>query len=109
MSIQTKETMVLWVKDHVAGSPSLAELALYVGYSPFYCSAKFREHTGMTYKKFLADCRLQAAASDLIKTDDRITDIAFRYGYSTSESLSRAFAAAYHCAPREFRNAHRHT
>jgi len=107
MSVQTKETMVSWVRDHVDQSPTLSGLAMYVGYSPFYCSAKFREHTGMTYKQFLSACRLQAAAGDLSDTDDRVTDIAFRYGYRAAESLTRAFTAAYGCTPREYRISHR--
>nr|WP_245561108.1 AraC family transcriptional regulator [Desulfoscipio gibsoniae] len=78
-------------------------MSSYVGYSPFYCSAKFREHMGMTYKQFLAQCRLKAAVRDLCGTDDSITDIAYRCGYSSSESLARAFAAAFQCSPRQYR------
>ena len=103
MSIQTKEAMVRWVQSRVADHPTLGELSAYVGYSPFYCSAKFREHTGMTYKRFLSLCRLRAAADDLAGTADSITDIAFRYGYSSSEAFARTFGAAYRCSPRAYR------
>lgn len=104
MSIQTKEKMVQWVENNVADYPTLSDMAFHVGYSPYYCSTKFREHTGMTYKKFLSVCRLQSAANDLENTNDRITDIAFRYGYSSPESLTRAFVRAYRCSPRQYRN-----
>jgi AraC-like DNA-binding protein len=107
MSIQTKEAMVLWVENNVAAYPTLYDMATHVGYSRFYCSAKFLEHTGMTYKKFLSKCRLRAAANDLVNTNDKITDIAFRYGYSSSESLTRAFVIAHKCPPREYRHQHR--
>ena len=106
MSIQTKEKMVKWVESNVAEYPTLSDMAFHVGYSTYYCSSKFREHTGMTYKKYLSICRVQAAANDLRNTKDRITDIAFRYGYSSSESLTRAFTAAYQCSPRQYRNQH---
>lgn len=61
MSAQTIERMAKWVENNVAGNPTLNNMSSYVGYSPFYCSAKFREHMGMTYKQFLSQCRLRAA------------------------------------------------
>lgn len=103
MSVQTIENMAKWVENNVTENPTLKDMSSYVGYSPFYCSAKFREHMGMTYKQFLAQCRLKAAAYDLCNTDDKITDIAFRYGYSSSESLTRAFVITYKCSPRQYR------
>lgn len=103
MSVQTIERMVEWIENNVAGNPTLDDMSSYVGYSPFYCSTKFREHMGMTYKQFLSQCRLRAAANDLLNTDDKITDIAFRYGYSSSESLTRAFVSMFKCSPRQFR------
>ncbi len=103
MSVQTIEAMAKWVEDNIAKNPTLTEMSAYVGYSPYYCSAKFHEYIGMTYKQFLARCRLKAAAGDLANTNDKITEIAFRYGYSSSESLTRAFVAAFKCSPSQFR------
>jgi len=103
MSIQTIETMAKWVENNITENPSLQDMSSYVGYSPYYCSRKFREHMGMTYKQFLAQCKLKAAAYDLCITNDRITDIAFRYGYSSSESFARAFSQAFQCSPRQYR------
>ncbi len=105
MSVQTIEIMVKWVEKNITENPTLKDMSSHVGYSPFYCSAKFREHTGMTYKQFLAQCRLKAAVYDLCNTEDKITDIAFRYGYSSSESLTRAFAATFKCSPSQYRKA----
>lgn len=103
MSVQTIETMVNWVENNIKDNPSLKEMSSHVGYSPFYCSSKFREHMGLTYKQFLAQCRLKAATNDLCNTDDKIIDIALRYGYSSSESLTRAFVTMFQCSPREYR------
>lgn len=80
-------------------------MAAHVGYSPFYCSVKFREYVGMTYKRYLARLRLKSAADDLRYTMDTVTEIALRYGYGSTESLSRALAAAVGCSPREYRRA----
>lgn len=103
MSVQTIESMAKWVENNITENPSLQDMSSYVGYSPYYCSAKFHEHMGMTYKQFLAQCRLKAAAYDLCMTNDKITDIAFRYGYSSSEAFARAFSQAFQCPPRQYR------
>lgn len=103
MSVQTIETMAKWVENNITENPSLQDMSSYVGYSTCYCSAKFREHMGVTYKQFLAQCKLKAAAYDLCITNDKITDIAFRYGYSSSESFTRAFSGAFQCSPRQYR------
>lgn len=105
MSVQTIEAMAKWVENNITENPSLQDMSSYVGYSPYYCSTKFREHMGMTYKQFLAQCKLKAAAYDLCITNDRITDIAFRYGYSSSEAFTRAFSQAFQCSPRQYRKA----
>lgn len=103
MSVQTIESMAAWVKNNISNEPSLEDMASYVGYSPFYCSSKFHEHYGLTYKQFLAKCRLEAAVHDLLYTEDTVTMIAFRYGYSFSESLTRACVMAYQRTPRDLR------
>lgn len=105
MSVQTIETMAKWVENNITKNPSLKDMSSHVGYSQFYCSAKFREYMGMTYKQFLAKCKLRAAVNDIRDTDDKITDIAFRYGYSSSESLTRAFVTVFKCSPRQYRKA----
>lgn len=105
VSVQTIEVMAQWVQEHIEENPTLKQMSLHVGYSPFYCSAQFRQHMGVTYKQYLARCRLTAAAQDLRSTQHKIIDIAMRYGYASPESLARAFAAHYRCSPRQYRQA----
>jgi AraC-like DNA-binding protein len=106
MSVQTMESMVKWLDNNVMENPTLEGMSSYVGYSPYYCSTKFREYTGITYKLYLAKCRLNAAANLLIMTDYKIIEIAFKCGYSSSESLSRAFLKVHQCTPTRYRKAY---
>lgn len=103
MSIKTVISMVDWVEDNIASNPTLAEMSEYVGYSEFYCSAKFHEFTGMTYKKYLLKRKLALSAIDLSGTDHRILDIAMKYGFSSHEAFFRAFRKEYGCTPCEYR------
>lgn len=51
MSAKTVEKMIDWVEYNICNNPKLEDMANYVGYSEYYCSSKFREFTGITFKK----------------------------------------------------------
>ncbi len=44
MSVETIENMVDWIEDNITDNPTLDDMSRYVGYSSFYCSAKFHEN-----------------------------------------------------------------
>ncbi|MCM1335097.1 MAG: AraC family transcriptional regulator [Bacteroides sp.] len=77
------QKMIDRIEETLCDDPSLIRLAKYVGYSPYYCSTRFHEITGMTLKSYMAGRRLARAALALRDTDDRIIDIAIRCGYSS--------------------------
>jgi len=104
LSINTIENMVNWIEDNITSNPTLAEMSDYVGYSPFYCSTKFRENIGITFKKYISKRRLSLAALDVKNTQERFLDIAVKYGFSSQEAFTRAFSSAYGCTPCKFRN-----
>lgn len=103
MSVQTLESMRIWIIENAPKNPTLSKLSDYLGYSPYYCSVKFREYTGMTLKKYIAKKKLEYACEELKNTDDRIMDIAVRSGYSSHEAFTRAFLTMYCCTPAQYR------
>lgn len=103
MSIATVNQMVDWVEDHIERDPTLARLSSSIGYSEYYCSAKFHEHVGVSFKEYLLRRRLSLAATALLDDDSRILDVALRYGFSSHEAFTRAFRREYGCTPRRFR------
>ncbi len=48
--------------------------------------------------------RLSLAAEEIMRESERIIDIAFKYGYDTPESFSRAFSKFHGATPTEVRN-----
>lgn len=103
MSAKTVEKMIEWLEDNIGNSPTLPQMASFVGYSEYYCSAKFHEYTGVTFKEYLTKRRLVNAAQSLKSTDSRIIDIALDCGFSSSEAFARAFGKEYGCSPRVYR------
>ncbi len=103
MSKQTIETMVDWIEENITEDATLEKMSSYVGYSSYYCSAKFHEITGISFKLYLNKRKLSLAALDLLESSDRIIDIAFRYGFSSHEAFTRSFFREFELSPSKFR------
>lgn len=103
MSAKTIEKMVSWVESNIMENPTLTDLSNYVGYSTFYCSAKFRENIGITFKKYISKRKLSLAAMEVRDTQYRLLEIALKYGYSSHEAFTRAFVEAFGCTPYQYR------
>ncbi|MDF2804713.1 MAG: transcriptional regulator, AraC family [Anaerocolumna sp.] len=103
MSVNAIETMVEWIENNIMNHPTLSEMSDVVGYSPYYCSVKFHEIVGITFKQYIARRRMNLASEDVIKTDVKFLDIALKYGFSSQEAFTRAFTSEYGCTPYQFR------
>lgn len=103
MSEKTVHSMIDWVEDNIEESPTLEAMARHVGYSSYYCSAKFHEAVGVSFKEYLQHCKMNLAVRELSTTKKRILDIAIQYGFSSHESFTRAFTKIYGYSPQQFR------
>lgn len=101
--IYAVQKLIDWIDDHVVENPSLSEISKQVGYSPWYCSEQFHRVAGMTVREYMAKRRLCLAALALRDTDISVIDIAYKYGFSSQQALTRAFRNAYGCAPAAYR------
>lgn len=103
MSMKTFESMINWIEDNIMDNPKLSEMSEYVGYSSFYCSSKFKENFGITFKKYVARRRVSLAAVEIINTGIGLLEIALKYGYSSYEAFTRAFIDNFGCTPNQYR------
>lgn len=69
---------------------SLAEVSTYMGYSPNYFSVKFREVTGIGFRQYIDQLKMQEARR-LLGEGRSATEIATILGYSCVQNFSRSF------------------
>lgn len=69
--------------------------------SQFHFQRVFGILCGFTVGDYIRMRRLSMAASDLIRNNDKVIDVALRYGYDTPESFTRAFVRFHGITPTE--------
>ena len=79
------------------------DVARAVGFSPNYLSRKFRAVTGIGLHEYIVFVRLQHAAQELVSTNDSITTIALRCGFSDSNYFKDSFKKKFGVTPRNYR------
>lgn len=79
------------------------EVAEHVHISPMYLQRGFQIMTGFSIGEYIRNRRLYLAAMELMNTDDRVIDIALKYGYETPESFTKAFTRFHNASPSEIR------
>ena len=106
-SIHTTDRQVLqaarFINEHFRQQITAGDIAAAAGFSPNYLSRKFREAAGIGVHDYLVFIRLRNAAFELLTTDDSVTDIALRSGFSDSNYFKDVFKKKYGITPREYR------
>lgn len=94
------QSMIEWIEEHLTGTFSLDALSKYIGYSPYYCSFKFHQATGISMRRYVLLRKLYLSTKNLAK-GWKVIDIAIEYGYSSQEAYSRAFKSVFGVSPGE--------
>lgn len=82
---------------------TLSALAHKLGYSEFYTSRMFCRVSGMTLKDYIRHRKLAFALKEVRDTDNKLLDIAVKYGFSSHEAFTRAFRDSFGVAPSAYR------
>ena len=97
-------TAIDYIERHLTDNISAQGVADRVNISPFYLQKVFSLLTGYGIGEYIRNRRLYRAAVDLRDTEDRVIDIAFRYGYETPESFTKAFSRFHGSTPSRVRD-----
>ncbi|MBO4359441.1 MAG: AraC family transcriptional regulator [Eubacteriaceae bacterium] len=93
-----------YMEDHLTDDISAQDVADQVYLSPFFLQKGFSVMTGMGIGEYIRNRRLYLAACELKDTDDKVIDIALRYGYETPESFTKAFTRFHKATPSQVRS-----
>lgn len=93
-----------YVEAHITEKIDYEEVAKEAYSSPFHFQRVFGVLCGYTLGDYIRMRRLTLAAEELTATNEKIIDVALKYGYDTPESFTRAFSKFHGFTPTEVRN-----
>ena len=79
-----------YIEDHLTESLSLEEIARYAGVSDYHFRQIFFYLAGMSLSDYIKYRRLSEANKELL-AQEKVTDVAFKYGYESLDGFTRAF------------------
>lgn len=88
-----------YTEAHLTDEIDYEAVAREAASSAFHFQRMFSMLVGYTLGDYIRQRRLSLAADELHRTDDKIIDIALKYGYDTPESFSRAFTRFHGVTP----------
>ena len=97
---------VNYMEAHLMENITAEDIAAHINLSPFYFQKGFKIITGMTIGAYLRSRRLYLAALDLLSGNEKVIDLAFRYGYETPESFTKALARFHGVTPSQVDSRH---
>ena len=88
---------------HILEDYDIHSIAREVGISDMYLQKGFKFMTGFTMSEYLRNRRLYLGALDVISGKEKVIDIAYKYGYDTPESFTKAFTRFHGVAPMQLK------
>jgi len=92
-----------YIEDNLDGEIDDAEIASLFASSQGIFQRVFTNITDMTLSEYIRKRRLTQAARDIRQTDEKIIDIAIKYGYDSASAFSCAFKNFHGIAPSAMR------
>lgn len=97
------QKVIDYIEEHIDEELSIDRLSEMAMLSKFYFQRLFLKLVGVNVMKYVR-LRRVARASEDIKVGEKITDIAFKYGFNNLETFIRAFKSVYDLTPTEYQN-----
>lgn len=88
-----------YIEDNITEEIDYSEVAKIAYSSNFHFQRVFSILCGFTVGEYIKSRRLTLAGEELIGSDDKIINIAFKYGYDTPESFTKAFTRFHGVTP----------
>lgn len=82
--------IIEYIEDHLTDDISLEHVAGYAGVSDYHFRKVFFYLAGLTLNEYIKYRKLSEANKDLLNRE-RVTDVAFKYGYQSVDGFTRAF------------------
>lgn len=92
-----------YMEEHLLEDIGAEETAKAVHISSFYFQKGFKIMTGLTISEYIRNRRLYLAGLEVISRKAKVIDLAYKYGYDTPESFTKAFTRFHGLSPMQLK------
>ena len=97
------EQIKKYIQENYMEDLTVNELSSIACVSPGYFSHMFKNETGQSFKSYLTDTRMKAAATLLLSSDLRLYEISEKVGYNNVRNFTDAFSKKYGVSPSKYK------
>lgn len=97
--IEAISEAINYIEENITEELTIENIARQVAISPFYFQKGFAILCGFTVGEYIRQRRLTLAGTELVSTEDKIIDIALKYGYDSPDSFTKAFTRFHGVTP----------
>lgn len=101
MSIQLIQQAIRYMEEHIYEDINYTDVATSIHMSNYNFHRTFSFIAGMTANEYIRNRRLTLAAQELQSTGLSVIDAAYKYGYESPESFSKAFTRFHGSTPKQ--------
>lgn len=101
--VESLQKAIEYMEAHLLDDITIKDIAEQAHLSPYHFQRTFVILTDMTVGEYLRRRRLTKAAHELCNSCTKIIDLAYKYGYQTPESFTKAFHKQHGLTPSEAR------
>lgn len=102
-SVQKIYDICTYIHNNFQEEISLDKLSKIFYLNPYYLSHQFKKVTAFTISNYIQKTRIKNAQYMLISSDEKISAIAEKCGFTSFSQFNRCFHAQASCSPRDFR------
>jgi len=88
-----------YIEENITQELTIESIAKKALISPFYFQKGFAMLCGFTVSEYIRCRRLALAGSELIASDEKLIDIAIKYGYDSPDSFTKSFTRFHGATP----------
>lgn len=101
--IEAIEHALEFIEGNITEDLTVGRIAAEVNTSAFYFQKGFSMLCGYTVGEYIRMRRLSLAGRELLTSEEKVIDLAMKYGYDSPDSFSRAFVRFHGCTPTDVR------
>ena len=103
--IEGFQASVNYIEQNLSEELNIGDIAEKAALSPFYYQRIFGALCGMTVGEYIRARRMTLAAQEISCSDNRVIDVAMKYGYDSPDSFAKAFQRFHGITPTQAREA----